>query len=135
MKQSQTQTLLVSSCLYTTLYYIIHQKFYTSWEFFYTSSACGFLHPPPHPPSRCHNTPDMAVGDQRGESLKIKCIHLSKLPVPRNFFLISDHHRRVWWGGIFYDSSKFGAVDLVYCLWVGSSCLATSHNYHTYWSI
>ena len=41
MKQSLTQTLLVSSCFkkhlfffYTTLYYVLHQNFYTSWEFF-----------------------------------------------------------------------------------------------------
>ena len=34
MKQSQTQTLLVSSCFYTTLYSILHQNFYSSWEFF-----------------------------------------------------------------------------------------------------
>ena len=41
IKQSLTQTLLVSSCckkhlnfFYTTLYYVHHQNFYTSWEFF-----------------------------------------------------------------------------------------------------
>ena len=41
MKQSLTQTLLVSSCckkhlkfFYTTLYYILHQNFYTTWKKF-----------------------------------------------------------------------------------------------------
>ena len=28
------QTLLVSSCFYSTLYKIPHQNFYSSWEFF-----------------------------------------------------------------------------------------------------
>ena len=41
VKQSQTETLLVSSCchkhltfIYTTLHNILHQDFYTSWEIF-----------------------------------------------------------------------------------------------------